>query len=200
MSLVVRGLSLGWRSIGLSHMPRPMASLFDPRWWAAQLFLGWKLVAHYLKKAWPWAPRYGFARFQENYVAEGLPPSSAEFRLLAHEPGRCTTCGACDAVCPILRGHQRSPVSADFLGPMGFVISGARGAPHLADVKVTLDVLNGPLCEGCRACDAACPERIPIAKLAAVYEEQRAVVERARQGQIPIADARRALPPWVGRG
>jgi formate hydrogenlyase subunit 6/NADH:ubiquinone oxidoreductase subunit I len=187
-----------------------MASFFDRRWWGAQVFLGWKLVAHYLKKLWPWAPRYGFQRFQENYVAEGLPPSTPAFRLLAHEPGRCTTCGMCDAVCPLLRpalaaAAGKAPALAaatarDFLGPMGFVVAGARAAPHLNDLQETLAVLNGALCAGCRACDEACPERIPIARLAAVYEEQRLIVERARQGQLPIQNAKAALPPWVGRG
>jgi formate hydrogenlyase subunit 6/NADH:ubiquinone oxidoreductase subunit I len=177
-----------------------MAAFFDHRWWHAQFFLGWKLVAHYLKKAWPWAPRYGFVRFQENYVVEGLPPSTPAFRLLAHEPGRCTACGACDATCPILRGTKKVDDRAAFLGPMGFVLSGARSAPHLVDVKGTLFVLNGPVCSECRACDAVCPERIPIARLAGVFAEQLVIVEKARQGQIPITDAKRALPPWVGRG
>lgn len=178
-----------------------MASL-DSRWLHAQANLAWKLVRHWLLKLWPWAPRYGFMRFQENYVAEGLPPTAPAFRLIAHEPGRCTACGACDEVCPILRGTLAAPQSASqgaFLGPMTFVLSGARAAPQLDDVKDTLATLNGAPCATCRLCDATCPERIPIAKLALVLEEQRVVVERARQGTLPITDAKRALPPWVGR-
>jgi formate hydrogenlyase subunit 6/NADH:ubiquinone oxidoreductase subunit I len=180
-------------------MPQAAMASFDLKWWHAQANLAWKLVAHVLRKLWPWAPRYGLARFQENYVPEGLPPSTAEFRLLAHEPGRCTTCRACDAVCPILAGVEEVEDKEGFLGPMTFILSGARAAPHLGDVKRTLEILNSPLCQGCRACDAACPERIPIARVAAALESQRVVVERARQGQLPITDAKRALPPWVGR-
>ncbi len=175
-----------------------MASL-DTKWLYAQFFLAWRLVMHFARKLWPWAPRYGFARFQENYVAEGLPPSLPAFRLLAHELGRCTACQVCDDVCPILRGTVTVVCPDGFLGPSTFVLSGARSATHLADLKGTLAALNGQVCGGCRACDAACPEQIPIAKLAATLEEQRVIIERARQGQMPIADAKRALPPWVGR-
>ena len=174
-----------------------MAS-FDLKWLHAQANLAWKLVRHWLRKLWPWAPRYGFARFQENYVPEGLPPSTPAFRLLAHEPGRCTACSMCDEVCPILRGELKGE-DPQFLGPMTFILSATRQAPQLDDVKQTLATLNGPVCAGCRKCDAVCPERIPIEKLAVVYEEQRLIVVRARQGTMPITDAKRALPPWVGR-
>lgn len=172
-----------------------MALLLDRKWWHAQFFLGMKLLRHYARKLWPWAPRFGLARFQENYVVEGLPPASATFRLLAHEPGRCTACGTCDAVCPLLLAPEPEKRAVDFLGPMGFVLAGARAAPHIQDLRATLDALNGPGCQACRACDAACPERIPIARLASALEEQRIVVERARRGQLPITNAAAVLPP-----
>jgi formate hydrogenlyase subunit 6/NADH:ubiquinone oxidoreductase subunit I len=172
---------------------------FDHRWLHAQFNLAWKLVRHWLLKLWPWAERFGFARFQENYVPEGLPPSTPDFRLLAHEPGRCTSCRMCDEVCPILLGDVACE-DPQFLGPMTFILAATRQAPHLDDVKLTLAALNGPVCSACRKCDATCPERIPIAKLAVVYEEQRMIVERSRQGTLPITDARPPLPPWVGRG
>jgi formate hydrogenlyase subunit 6/NADH:ubiquinone oxidoreductase subunit I len=174
---------------------------FDRKWLHAQVNLAWRLVVHLAKKLWPWAPRFGFARFQQNYVGEGLPPSTAAFRTLAHEPGRCTSCGQCDVICPILRGTLDAGADAHaFLGPMAFVLSGTRAAPHLDDVAATLRVLNGPACGGCRACDATCPERIPIAALAAAHEGLRGLVEVARSGALPLTDAKRALPPWVGRG
>jgi succinate dehydrogenase/fumarate reductase-like Fe-S protein len=180
-------------------MAWPVAT-YDRKWLFAQVNLAWRLIVHVARKLWPWAPKYGLQRFQENYVAEGLPPSSPDFRLLAHEPGRCTSCGRCDDACPLLRATAVVGVTDGFLGPMTFVLSGARSAPHLDDIKGTLATLTGPVCAGCKACDAACPERIPITKLAAVFEEQRLVVERARKGELPITDAKRALPPWVGRG
>jgi ferredoxin len=175
-------------------------ALLDTRRLHAQVNLAWKLVRHWLLKAWPWAERFGLVRFQENYVAEGIPPTTGAFRLLAHEPGRCTACGVCDDVCPILRGSLPAPQSASqgaFLGPMTFVLAGARAAPQLDDVRDTLQTLNGAPCDSCRRCDAACPERIPIAQLAVVLQEQRVIVERARQGVLPICDAKRALPSWI---
>ena len=179
----------------VAYVPR-VASL-DLRWLHAQANLAWKLVAHYLKKLWPWAPRYGLAQFQKSYVAEGLPPSTPAFRAIAHEPGRCTACTQCDTVCPILRGDKTVP--GDFVGPMTFVLSVARSAPNLEDARATLAALNGPVCDACRACDAACPERIPIAQLAAVLEDQRVVIERAKQGVLPLGDVR-ALPPPASNG
>lgn len=175
----------------------------DWKWWHAQANLGFRLVVHVVKKlrnaVLPGLERHGFARFQQNYVAEGLPPSSGDFRLLAHEAGRCTSCGACDLVCPILLGKSPPDLRADFLGPMTFVVSGTRAAPHLGDIEASLRTLTGTYCDSCRACDATCPERIPIAKLAHVFADQRRVVVAAQAGTLPITDAKRALPPWVGR-
>jgi succinate dehydrogenase/fumarate reductase-like Fe-S protein len=173
---------------------------YDRKWLFAQVNLAWRLIVHIARKLWPWAPRYGFQRFQENYVAEGLPPSTPEFRLLAHEAGRCTACGVCDERCPILRGTTAFTASDRFLGPMTFVLAGARSAPHLNDLKGTLEALTGPTCAACKQCDAACPERIPITKIAEVLEAQRIVIEKAQKGELPIKDAKLALPPWVGRG
>ncbi len=177
-----------------------MASL-DRKWLFAQLNLAWRVVVHNVKRLWPWSTRYGIERFQQNYVVEGLPPSSGDFRLLAHEAGRCTTCGACDIACPILSGTSTLATDARlaFIGPMAFVVSGVRAAPHLSDIASTLEVLNGPVCADCRACDAACPERIAIAKLAVVFADQLRVIVRAKQGVLPIVDAKRALPAWVAR-
>jgi ferredoxin len=171
----------------------------DAKWLHAQVNLGFRLVLHYLKKLYPWRTVYGLERFQQNYVVEGLPPSSGDFRLLAHEPGRCTACNACDQVCPILLGKVTPEAKRAFLGPMTFVLSGTRAAPHLADIEDTLVMLNGPVCDQCRLCDATCPERIPIAKLAQVFSEQQRVIREAHRGKLPIVDAKRALPPWVGR-
>lgn len=153
----------------------------DRKWLHAQINLGLKVVAHYLKKLWPWSPRYGLERFQQNYVVEGLPPATQAFRKLAEEPGRCTTCGACDRVCPLLETDK------DFVGPMRFVVAGARAAPHLDDVKETLAVLLSPTCTDCRKCEAACPEVIPILGIAAGLAEAHAVVDAARRGTVPIS-------------
>ena len=165
-----------------------MASL-DIRRLHALLNLAWRVVVHYAM--WPFTRRAGIDRFRANYVHEGLPPTSPAHRTFGNEAGRCTTCGACDAVCPILR--KREP--AFFIGPMSFIIAGARAGPHLPDIKGSLEVLNGPICGGCRKCDACCPELIPIARIAAALAEELSIIEGARSaaalGSTPV---RRALP------
>ncbi len=132
----------------------------DRKWLHAQLNLAWKVVTHYVAKLWPWSQR----------------------------SGRCTTCGACDAACPILRTDR------DFMGPMAFIVAGARAAPHLDDVNDTLAILTQPACAECTQCERACPEAIPILAVAHALTAQRAVIHEARAGRIPIrsADLKRA--------
>lgn len=160
----------------------------DGRWLHAQLNLAWRVVVHYARKLWPWSPRFGLVRFQENYVVEGLPPATPAWRdSLAREPGRCTGCGACDEVCPILRGEVDAVGAADFMGPRAFVVAGARDVSQIDDVRETLAVLVSPVCQGCRACDVACPEVIPITALARGLDAQRAVIAAARAGTMPLS-------------
>lgn len=153
-----------------------MASL-DLKWLHAQANLAWRTVVHYARKLWPWRERFGLERFRSNYVHEGLPPATLAMRALAHEPGRCTLCGTCDDVCPLVTRLPRT----EFVGPMALVICGARAAPHLAEVETTLRTLVGPTCTACKACDAACPEQIPITRLGELLLGQLACVEGAKQ-------------------
>lgn len=152
-------------------------ALVDRKWVHAQLFLAWRVIVHYGRKLWPFGPRYGLERFVANYVPEGLPWATEESRALAHEPGRCTLCGACDDACPLLRGLPRA-----FLGPMTMVSSAARAAPHFEDAADTFRTMTEPDCEACRACEAACPEDIPILRLAAGFLAQLHIIEEARRG------------------
>ena len=158
----------------------------DRKWLYAKVNLASRVVVHYLRRLWPWSPRYGLLRFQQNYIVESLPPATLAHRDLAATPGRCTGCGSCDDVCPILAGST-DVRAGDFGGPHAFVVAGARAATHLDDVAVALDTLTGPVCAGCNACDRACPERIPILALAASLQAQRRVVDAARKGRMPIA-------------
>lgn len=165
----------------------------DAKWLHAQFNLAWHVVLHALRKLWPWSPRFGLLRFQENYVVEGLAPATAPDRAtLAMSAGRCTTCGACDDACPILRGARADVVAGDFMGPRAFVLAGARATTQLEDLGGSLDVLAGAGCQGCRACDVACPEVIPITALAMSLLAQRQVVRDALQGRFPLRPG--ALP------
>jgi ferredoxin len=178
---------------------------FDVKRLHALVNLALKVVVHFLRKLWPWSERFGVVRFQENYVVEGLAPMPLLQRsTLAHEPGRCTGCGVCDDVCPILNGTPGGPDrvaidARDFAGPRAFVVAGARASHLLADVRSTLDVLASPVCQGCKACDVACPEVIPITALAVALAAQHQVVLTARAGTMPILPdeirAGRFLPP-----
>lgn len=194
-----RGLSslAVWREV--HHAPRVA---LDRKWLHAQINLGFKLVVHYLAKLVPWSTRYGLERFQQNYVVEGLAPATTSFRALAHHAGRCTTCGECDRVCPLL-DVSGATFTHDFMGPRSFVVAGARAAHLLDDVKDSLRILTSPTCTDCKKCEAACPEGIPILALAAGLKAQADVVTAAKNGQVPIteaevkakAKARKALPP-----
>ena len=140
--------------------------------------LGWRFLIHWLRRLNPLFDAFDKRRFLKNYVPEGLPPTPKAAIGLTEAAGRCTSCGECDRVCPLLRpGAGASP----FLGPMHFVISGFRAAPAFEALRADLDTMVGQTCNGCRACLAACPERIPILSLAAHAQHQREVVARARQ-------------------
>ncbi len=168
----------------------------DGKWLHAQFNLAIKVVVHYAMKLWPWAPRFGLVRFQENYVVEGLAPVPADQRAeMAHHAGRCTGCGACDDACPILAGDTDVDAGS-FMGPRAFVTAGARAAPLLGDIEETLTVLTSSVCAGCRRCDVVCPEAIPITSLASALAAQQAVVLAARAGTMPIMpkNVKAALP------
>lgn len=153
-------------------------ALVDRKWVHAQLFLAWRVVVHYARKLWPWSPRYGLERFVSNYVPEGLPWATERTRALAHEPGRCTLCGACDDACPLLRELPRHA----FLGPLSMVASAARAAPHFEDAADTFRKMAEPGCAGCRACEQACPEDIPLLAIAEDALAQLHIIEEARRG------------------
>ena len=137
------------------------------KWWYAQIFLGFHVLLHYAKKLWPWHARSGLKKFQQNYIVEGLPAYSASFRAIAFQPGKCTGCGICDSVCPLLL----NPVN-NFLGPMRTVASVMRGGPLLEYALSDLSTFAADACVACRSCEIACPEAIPISELATKFTEQ----------------------------
>lgn len=113
------------------------------KWVYAQLFLAWIGFLHVAKKLWNWKTKQsGLEQFKQNYFPEGYLPVSPELRAIAHEPGRCTTCGLCDAACP------------ENFSPMRMLLSPASFLPAEALAKAG--------CLACKACETACPEKIPI--------------------------------------
>jgi succinate dehydrogenase/fumarate reductase-like Fe-S protein len=105
-------------------------------------------------------------QFQQNYVGEGASRYTPSFRQIAHKAGHCTTCGACDAVCPLLA----SPLG--FVGPMRLVVSGMRGGTVSFAVEKSLKIMASADCRDCALCERSCPEKIPMQKLAGYYLAQ----------------------------
>jgi succinate dehydrogenase/fumarate reductase-like Fe-S protein len=138
--------------------------------------LGWRFLLHHLARLSPFRTRHGIARFRENYVHEGLPPHTPSERARASDATRCTACGFCDAVCPLLVDDS----APGFIGPKAFVLSAARAAPHFDDARVTLRTLTSTSCEACTLCEGHCPERIPILALAAQCAAQLVVIDEAK--------------------
>ena len=138
------------------------------KWWHAQFNLGWRSFLHYLKKMWPWSLKAGLNQFKINYVPEGLPTYSVSFRQIADQPGRCTACGLCDAACPILQSTK----PAAFLGPMRLVLGAMRGGPSVQYALADFAFMSNESCVACRECEKACPEEIPIIKLAEEFTKQ----------------------------
>lgn len=149
----------------------------NARWWHAQANLAWHAIRHFTRKLWPFRSRFGLARFRSNYIREGLPPFVPAHRQLAAELGKCTLCGHCDDVCPLLSGTH----AANFLGPMSFVVSGLRAGPQLSDIQATLDTMRGVDCTSCQACVQVCPEHISILQLAAFASAQLVVLREAER-------------------
>ncbi|MBH1988420.1 MAG: 4Fe-4S dicluster domain-containing protein [Myxococcaceae bacterium] len=109
------------------------------KWIYAQLFLASVGFVHYARKFWPWSDRTpGIEQFKRNYFSESFLPCTQELRAIAHEPGRCTTCGQCDFACP------------ENLSPMRSLLKPERALREMAS------------CTNCHACEQACPQRIPI--------------------------------------
>lgn len=142
----------------------------------AYLNLMFRTVLHYLRKLNPWHQDFGKARFLSNYVRDGLPPTNAEQRARRNDAGRCTACSACDHVCPLLADR----IHTTFTGPMAFVLSAARAAPHFGDAGADIKLLTSPTCTDCRRCEIECPEHIGILTIARDAQAQLRMINAAR--------------------
>jgi heterodisulfide reductase subunit C len=81
-----------------------------------------------------------------------LPLSSADKDQM-ESFSRCFNCGFCDTVCPALLEQPREK----FPGPSYLVTTLARSLPDFWAVRLDLS-----LCDGCKLCQKACPNQVPI--------------------------------------
>jgi succinate dehydrogenase/fumarate reductase-like Fe-S protein len=120
------------------------------------------------------AERTGMDAFRENYVPEGLPPIPAHAREQYDRFVRCTGCGSCDVLCPITR--TADPL--EWRGPMAVALSMSRAAPHYQECASALAYFDQ--CGTCRACEAVCPEGVPIKTVAQVMRAAIEEIETSR--------------------
>lgn len=128
--------------------------------------LGKQFWIHMFKRLFRLYKPGGRERFLLNFREDRILPLSADTAALVPGWQRCTGCGLCDLVCPILgqpvEGHGPFSVSQ-------LVLSGWRDFTAVPLSRGPAELLAG--CGECGACESACPERVPIKALAAFVVE-----------------------------
>lgn len=123
--------------------------------------LGAGFVAHVASRVTLTYDRGGIGRFRQHFDPEGLIPLTERDRELHASWTRCTACGLCDLVCPELL----APIpEGRFSGPRLLATGAIRHLPELSRSVASATKLAE--CEGCDACQAICPEEIPLRDLA----------------------------------
>jgi Fe-S oxidoreductase len=92
----------------------------------------------------------------------------------------CIKCGACQAVCPVLR--QEGPLS--FPGPRRLAVEAPRFSREAASLSSSLQ-----MCTSCALCEAACPSRLPLTE--AVFRMRARYGAKSEGGQRMLANVRR---------
>ena len=122
--------------------------------------LGTQLVLHFLRALWPFGRNRGADRFLENYREDFIRPLNATESSLVPQFQRCTNCGLCGAVCPL----ETEPIDEISLPANRLVAADWRDlTAHRLIQKSAFSLTQ---CASCGECEAVCPERIPIRKLA----------------------------------
>lgn len=122
----------------------------------ALILLGFQFFAHFLLKI--FGKRRGLTEFQSQYSADHVVPFSQSLRAQWPLFEKCLYCRLCDAACPD-RTHKNF---AAFPGPSYVLASQSRYLSSL--VQVSPAEFDCAQCDT-QACEAACPEGIPIASL-----------------------------------
>ena len=85
------------------------------------------------------------------------PESQHAAPELLYDPGRCTACGACAAVCP-----QGIDIPAVFAAYTGLLGGGSEKDARAAYEKAAAGKGKASDCIGCGQCEGACPQHLPI--------------------------------------
>jgi succinate dehydrogenase/fumarate reductase-like Fe-S protein len=120
-------------------------------------YLAWRaLLAHPLKRL---ARRgSGLDRFLASYAPEGLVPTRPEDRAVGEEAAACIACGLCEVGCDLAG-------AVPAIRALGLESAFRLYSKTAADLRHGADALRA--CEGCAACDALCPTRVPISRILA---------------------------------
>lgn len=125
-------------------------------------------LVHPVQLAWRGAP--GADRFRENFLHEGLVPTTPEDRERLREASRCIGCALCDA--PAAGANLPAPS----LVPLVF----ARSSVELPRSREAIERLRSAP-EVLAAAERACPTGVPLVRLTAWLGERLARVEAARK-------------------
>jgi heterodisulfide reductase subunit C len=121
----------------------------------ALVYLGWRAVfVEPVKRL--FRRGTGLTRFQANFAADRLAPTSVADREMALLAARCIGCGLCEPGC---RLATASPALRALGLPAAFRLVG-RGS---GDLPAARDLLAA--CRECAGCEARCPAGVPIGRV-----------------------------------
>jgi heterodisulfide reductase subunit C len=121
----------------------------------ALVYLGWRAVLVEPVKRLFQRGR-GLTRFQAQFAADRLAPTSAADRELALLASRCIGCGLCEPGCQLATA---SPAVRALGLPAAFRLVGRAGG----DLGLAGELLAA--CRDCAGCESRCPAGVPIGKL-----------------------------------
>jgi heterodisulfide reductase subunit C len=121
----------------------------------ALVYLGWRAVlVEPVKRLFRGGT--GLERFQANFAADRLTPTSPADREVALLAARCIGCGLCEPGC---RLATASPAVRALGLPAAFRLVGRTSG----DLAVARELLAA--CQACAGCEARCPAGVPIGKV-----------------------------------